>query len=91
MSITLAEAATEMPVRERIAELGQRVLDGGEISRDEALELARIESNADITDLLAVIERWGDQCDGEEDCTADQDGDGTIGIGDLLIVLDNWS
>ncbi|MCH2154245.1 MAG: dockerin type I domain-containing protein, partial [Phycisphaerales bacterium] len=45
----------------------------------------------DITDLLAIIERWGDQCDGEEDCTADQDGDGTIGIGDLLIVLENWS
>ena len=57
MSITLAEAATEMPVRERIAELGQRVLDGGEISREEALELARIESNADITDLLAWANR----------------------------------
>ena len=45
----------------------------------------------DITDLLAVIENWGNQCDGEEDCMADQDGDGVVGIGDVLVVLDNWS
>ena len=45
----------------------------------------------DITDLLAVIERWGDQCDDDDDCTADQDGDGVVGISDLLIVLENWS
>ena len=46
-----------MPIRERIAQLGQRVLDGGEICRDEALELALIESNSDITDLLAWANR----------------------------------
>jgi len=57
MSMTLAETSTEMPIRERIAQLGQRVLDGGEICRDEALELALIESNSDITDLLAWANR----------------------------------
>ncbi len=45
----------------------------------------------DISDLLVVIENWGHQCDGDEDCTADQDGDGVIGIGDVLVVLENWS
>ena len=57
MSMTLVESTTEMPVRERIAELGQRVLNGGEISRIEAIELARIEDNADIMDLLAWANR----------------------------------
>ena len=55
--MTLVESTTEMPVRERIAELGQRVLNGGEISRIEAIELARIEDNADIMDLLAWANR----------------------------------
>ncbi len=55
--MTLADSTTEMPVRERVAELGQRVLDGGEISREEAIELACIESNADIMDLLAWANR----------------------------------
>ncbi|MEE2907259.1 MAG: hypothetical protein VX527_05430 [Planctomycetota bacterium] len=45
----------------------------------------------DITDLLGVIERWGEQCGDDDDCMADQDGDGTVGIGDLLVVLENWS
>ena len=57
MSMTLADSTIEMPVRERIAELGQRVLNGGQISRDESIELVRIESNADIMDLLA----WGNR------------------------------
>ena len=47
--MTLADSTTEMPVRERVAELGQRVLDGGEISRDEAIELARQYRPAAIT------------------------------------------
>src|SRR5690348_14083564 len=36
----------------RIAEFGQRVLDGGQINRDEALWLFGLESSADIYDLL---------------------------------------
>jgi len=41
----------------RIAELGQRVLDGGEISRDEALWLFDLEESADIFDLLSWANR----------------------------------
>lgn len=42
---------------ERIAELGWRVLDGGEISRSEAMELFELESSGDIFDLLAWANR----------------------------------
>ena len=57
MSVTLAKASTELTVRDRIADLGQRVLNGGQIDRDEALELVNIESSADIMDLLAWANR----------------------------------
>lgn len=43
--------------QERIAELGRRVLEGGEITRDEALELFHLEASADIVDLLAWANR----------------------------------
>ena len=57
MSVTLSDATKEMTVRERVAELGQRILDGGKISRNDALELANIESNTDIMDLIAWANR----------------------------------
>ena len=57
MNVTLADTSTEMTVRERVAELGQRILNGGKISRDEAVELTNIESNTDIMDLLAWANR----------------------------------
>jgi biotin synthase len=41
----------------QISELGQRVLDGGQISREEALRLFNLESSADIHDLLAWANR----------------------------------
>ncbi len=41
----------------RIAELGQRVLNGGQISRDEALWLFNLENSADIVDLLSWANR----------------------------------
>ncbi len=41
----------------RIAELGRRVLRGGDISREEALWLFDLESSADIHDLLAWANR----------------------------------
>lgn len=41
----------------RIAELGRRVLAGGEITREEALELFHLESSADIYDLMAWANR----------------------------------
>ena len=57
MSVTVAETRTRLTIRDRVAEMGQRVLEGGQISRDEALELVNIESNADIMDLLAWANR----------------------------------
>jgi len=41
----------------RIAGLGQRVLSGGQISRDEALWLFNLENSADIFDLLSWANR----------------------------------
>ena len=41
----------------RIASLGRRVLDGGEIGREEALWLFHLEDSADIFDLLAWANR----------------------------------
>ena len=41
----------------RIAELGQRVLDGGHLRRDEAQWLFDLESSADIYDLLSWANR----------------------------------
>lgn len=41
----------------RIAALGQRVLAGGQITRDEALELFRLTSSSDIYDLMAWANR----------------------------------
>ena len=41
----------------RIAELGKRVLDGGQITREEALWLIGLENNPDILDLIAWANR----------------------------------
>jgi biotin synthase len=41
----------------RIAELGQRVLDGGELNREDALFLFNLEGSADIYDLLSWANR----------------------------------
>jgi biotin synthase len=41
----------------KISELGQRVLGGGQISRDEALWLINLEASADILDLLSWANR----------------------------------
>ena len=57
MSETLVKANTNLMTRNRLAKLGQRILDGGNINRKEALELVNIESNADIMDLLAWANR----------------------------------
>jgi biotin synthase len=42
---------------ERIAQLGQRVLEGGEVTRAEALWLFNLEASADIYDLLSWANR----------------------------------
>ena len=41
----------------RLTQLGQRVLDGGHVTREEALWLFDLESSADILDLLAWANR----------------------------------
>ncbi len=41
----------------RIAELGQRVLNGGQVTREEALWLFNLEASSDIFDLLAWANR----------------------------------
>jgi biotin synthase len=43
--------------RRQISELGQCVLDGGRVTRDEAMSLFNLESSADILDLLAWANR----------------------------------
>jgi hypothetical protein len=44
----------------------------------------------DITDLLAILESWGDCPVLPETCHADLNGDGIVAIDDLLQLLDNW-
>jgi hypothetical protein len=46
------------------------------------------DNQADIDDLLAVIERWGDACPWP--CAFDHDDDGQIDVGDLLNVVEHW-
>ena len=50
----------------RIAELGHRVLGGGQINCDEALELLRLESRADIYDLMAWANRIRERYKGDK-------------------------
>jgi hypothetical protein len=86
MSMTLVESTTEMPVRERIAELGQRVLNGGEISRIEAIELARIEDNADIMDLLAWANRIREHFKGNNSSLLNRQRQSWCLLGELLLL-----
>lgn len=47
----------DVTTHSRIGELGQRVLSGGAISRDEALWLFNLEASSDILDLLSWANR----------------------------------
>lgn len=62
MTATLVDASNHV----RIAELGQRVLDGGSLSREEALWLFNLESSADIYDLLSWANRVREQFKGNK-------------------------
>jgi hypothetical protein len=42
-------------------------------------------SEVDVTDLLIIIDFWGDSCN-----TADINFDGIVDVSDLLIVIGNW-
>jgi len=50
----------------RISGLGQRVLGGGQITRDEALWLLHLESSSDILDLLSWANRIREQFKGNK-------------------------
>src|ERR1700761_7684305 len=53
-------------VRERLGELGQRVLAGGQIEREEALWLFSLEDRADIFDLMAWANRLRERFKGNK-------------------------
>ncbi|MGA2246361.1 MAG: biotin synthase BioB [Verrucomicrobiota bacterium] len=57
MMSTMTEQQVDATNHGRISELGQRVLGGGQISREEALWLIQLESSADILDLLSWANR----------------------------------
>ena len=54
---TMTDTSVDASCKERISELTQRILEDGEISREEALWLFSIEGSADIFDLMAGANR----------------------------------
>ncbi len=54
---TMIAGQVDETVSERIAELGRRVLRGGQVEREEALFLFNLEASADIYDLMAWANR----------------------------------
>jgi biotin synthase len=57
MLSTMTEQLVDADARTIIAKSGQRVLNGGQISREEALRLFSLEESADIFDLLSWANR----------------------------------
>src|SRR4051812_40828853 len=57
MLSTMTATSVDVTNHARIAEVGQRVLDGGHISREEGMWLFSLESAADIFDLLSWANR----------------------------------
>jgi biotin synthase len=57
MLSTMTAERVDAEKHARIAELGERILRGGHITRDEALKLFNLESSADIFDLLSWANR----------------------------------
>ncbi len=44
----------------------------------------------DVSDLLALLQSWGECPGGPHECPADLNGDGVVDVSDLLILLTNW-
>src|SRR6516165_9335915 len=63
---TMTEQLVDVKNHDTIAALGQRVLGGGHITRDEALWLFNLESSADILDLLSWANRIREQFKGNK-------------------------
>ena len=66
MLSTMTATLVDVTNHARFAELGQRVLDGGQLNRDEALWLFNLESSADIYDLLSWANRVREQFKGNK-------------------------
>jgi biotin synthase len=62
----MTKNAVDVSNHSKISEFGQRVLGGGQISRDEALWLLNLESSADILDLLSCANRIREQFKGNK-------------------------
>lgn len=57
MLSTMVSDKVDEGMHVRIAELGRKVFQGGELSREEALELFELEDHADILDLMSWANR----------------------------------
>jgi biotin synthase len=57
MLSTMSTTSFDATTRDRIAELGRQVIDGEDISREDALWLFELDSTADIFDLLSWANR----------------------------------
>ena len=66
MLSTMIEKLVDANNHRRIATLGEKVLGGGQISRDEALWLINLETSADILDLLSWANRIREQFKGNK-------------------------
>ena len=63
---TMQQAQIDLTTHERLSELGQRVLDGGQVTREEATWLFSLESAADIFDLLSWANRLRERFKGNK-------------------------
>jgi biotin synthase len=66
MLSTMTAKSFDVNTHSRIAELGRRVLAGGQITREEGLWLFNLENAADIFDLLAWANRIREQFKGNK-------------------------
>jgi biotin synthase len=66
MLSTMTATKVDATNHEKLSTLGQRILDGGHINRDEASWLFNLESSADILDLLSWANRIREQFKGNK-------------------------
>src|SRR5471032_331978 len=66
MLSTMIANPVDATTHNKISELGQRVLSGGHITRDEASWMFNLESSADILDLLSWANRIREQFKGNK-------------------------
>ena len=70
-----------------VNELGQMAATGPVMLTpiDRPLTDLNIDCRTDARDLIILLEQWGDT-----GSPADFDGDGVVGLGDLLLLLTHW-